>query len=68
VEAIPVLNASYSKSSFSANMLQNFASTARRLDAISDAESEAWLEGIEHLVQKGEYFFCVNRFLFTAVK
>ena len=68
VEAIPVLNASYSKSSFSANMLQNFAATARRLGAISEAESEAWLDGIERLVQKDEYFFCVNRFLFSAVK
>jgi len=68
VEAIPVLNASYSKSSFSANMLQNFAGTARKLGAISDAESDAWLEGIERLIQKDEYFFCVNRFLFTAVK
>jgi len=68
VEAIPVLNASYSKSSFSANMLQNFASTARKQGAISDAESDAWLEGIERLIQKDEYFFCVNRFLFTAVK
>jgi arsenite methyltransferase len=68
VEAIPVLNASYSKSSFSANMLQNFAGTARKQGAISDAESDAWLEGIERLIQKDEYFFCVNRFLFTAVK
>ncbi len=68
VEAIPVLNASYSKSSFSANMLQTFAGTARKLGAISDVESDAWLEGIERLIQKDEYFFCVNRFLFTAVK
>jgi len=68
VEAIPVLNASYSKSSFSANMLLNFAGTAHKQGAISEAESDAWLEGIERLIQKDEYFFCVNRFLFTAVK
>jgi len=68
VEAIPVLNASYSKSSFSANMLQNFAGTAHKRGAISDVESDAWLEGIERLIQKDEYFFCVNRFLFTAIK
>ena len=68
VEAIPVLNATYSKHSFSANMLQNFASTARKLNEISEAESEAWLKGIDHLIQKDEYFFCVNRFLFIAIK
>jgi len=68
VDAIPVLNASYTENSFSANMLQNFASTARRANAISAEESEAWLEGIDRIIQEDEYFFCVNRFLFTAVK
>ena len=68
VEAIPVLNASYADNSFSANMLHNFVSTARKQNVISETESTAWLEGIERLVEKDEYFFCVNRFLFSAVK
>jgi ubiquinone/menaquinone biosynthesis C-methylase UbiE len=68
VEAIPVLNAAYSENSFSANMLDNFASTALRLNVISAEESKAWLEGIDEIIQRGEYFFCVNRFLFFAIK
>lgn len=68
VEAIPVLNASYSENSFSATMLKNFAGTAQRLNVISAAESKAWLDGIEDLIRRGEYFFCVNRFLFSALK
>jgi arsenite methyltransferase len=68
VEAIPVLNASYSEHSFSANMLQNFATTACKENLISLEESKAWLLGIESLIQQDKYFFCVNRFLFTAVK
>jgi ubiquinone/menaquinone biosynthesis C-methylase UbiE len=68
VEAIPVLNASYSEHSFSANMLHNFADTAVKQNLVTPAESEAWREGIDILVQRGEYFFCVNRFLFAAVK
>ena len=68
VEAIPVLNASYTENSFSANMLQNFAGTARKANAITAEESRAWLEGIEHVIREDEYFFCVNRFLFTAIK
>jgi ubiquinone/menaquinone biosynthesis C-methylase UbiE len=68
VEAIPVLNASYSKHSFSANMLQNFADAAVKQNVITTAESRAWREGVDSLIQRDEYFFCVNRFLFFAVK
>ncbi len=68
VEAIPLLNASYTENSFSANMLQNFVSSARKANAISAAKSVEWVEGIERIIQQDEYFFCVNRFLFTAIK
>jgi hypothetical protein len=49
-------------------MLQNFATTACKENLISLEESKAWLLGIESLIQQDKYFFCVNRFLFTAVK
>ena len=68
VEAIPVLNPDYTENSFSAGMLQNFARIAVRQGMIDQEQSEAWLAGIDELVDRGEYFFCVNRFLFTAVK
>ncbi len=68
VEAIPILNASYSDNSFSANMLQSYARVARRRKLISQDESDQWLAGIDRLVEQDAYFFCVNRFLFTAIK
>jgi hypothetical protein len=68
VEAIPVLNAGYSEHSFSANMLQNFADAAVKQKVITTAESKTWREGIDSLIQRDEYFFCVNRFLFSVVK
>lgn len=68
VEAIPVLNAGYSEHSFSANMLHNFATTAVKQNVITSAESSAWRDGIDSLIQSDEYFFCVNRFLFFAIK
>ncbi len=68
VEAIPVLNPGYTENSFSAGMLQNFARIAVRQNMISQEQSTAWLEGIEALASRDEYFFCVNRFLFTAMK
>jgi len=68
VEAIPILNSSYSENSFSANMLENYAAVARRRNIISQAESDEWLAGIDRIIEQDAYFFCVNRFLFTAVK
>jgi arsenite methyltransferase len=68
VEAIPVLNSSYSKLSFSAGMLSNFAQAAVKQKAITAEESESWLQDIDKLAREGAYFFCVNRFLFSAVK
>jgi len=68
VEAIPILNSSYSENSFSANMLENYAAVARRRNIISQTESDEWLAGIDRLIEQDAYFFCVNRFLFTAVK
>jgi ubiquinone/menaquinone biosynthesis C-methylase UbiE len=68
VEAIPVLNAGYCENSFSARMLENFAAAARKRQIISADESRAWLDGIDALIRDDAYFFCVNRFLFTAVK
>jgi ubiquinone/menaquinone biosynthesis C-methylase UbiE len=68
VEAIPVLNPSYCENSFSANMLDNYARSARRRNIITEDEARDWRSGIDELIQQDAYFFCVNRFLFTAVK
>lgn len=68
VEAIPVLNASYSENSFSGVMLGNMANAAVKQNAISEAEAETWLQEQMELAQLDEFFFCVNRFLFSAVK
>jgi ubiquinone/menaquinone biosynthesis C-methylase UbiE len=68
VEAIPVVNASYTENSFSAGMLKGFANTAVRLLAITRAQADEWLAELEALAACDEYFFCVNRFLITAVK
>jgi len=68
VEAIPVLNASYCENTFSASMKHSYTANARKHEKISAAEADEWLAGIERVIQQDAYFFCVNRFLFTAVK
>lgn len=68
VEAIPVLNASYSETSFAAPMLGNFSSNAAKHEAITEDEADAWMRDQMELAQRDEFFFCVNRFLFSATK
>ncbi len=68
VEAIPILNPGYCENSYSAQMLANFARTARRRKTLTREESEYWLAEVERLIDEDAYFFCVNRFLFSAFK
>lgn len=68
VEAIPIINTTYNENNFSFGMLKGFAKNAVKLAAITQQESDQWQAQIQELVQRDAYFFCVNRFLFTAVK
>ena len=68
VEAIPLLNAGYSDNSFSKDMLDNMVVGAKRQGTIDANEAESWRAALEARIENDEYFFCVNRFLFTAFK
>ena len=68
VEAIPIVNTSCTTGNFSVDMLKQLARYAQKRGAVSDAEAQAWLDDLEAKGEAGAYFFCVNRFLFTAVK
>ena len=68
VEAIPLLNAGYSDNSFSKGMLDNMVVGAKRQGTIDANEAESWQAALEARIENDEYFFCVNRFLFTALK
>jgi len=68
VEAIPIINTSFTENNFSSSMLEWFTKNAIKKAAISQQESDQWLQQVKQLAQQNAYFFCVNRFLFTAVK
>ena len=68
VEAIPLLNAGYSGNSFSSGMMENMVETACRHGYIDDAEASAWRQACDELISADRYFFCVNRFLYAAIK
>lgn len=68
VTPIPVLNTSYDENNYSTSILQWFVKAAVRQGVITQQESDQWLAQMEQLSKQDAYFFCVNRFLFTAVK
>ncbi len=68
VEAFPIVNTSYAPSSWSVEMLDLFVKYALERNAVNSAEAEAWLGDLKQKGEDGSYFFCVNRFIFTAVK
>jgi SAM-dependent methyltransferase len=68
VEPIPILNTSYRLDNFSVDTLKWFAHYAQERGAVTEEEAVTWLADLFRLGEKGEFFFCVNRFLFTAVK
>ncbi len=68
VEAIPILNTSYVPGNFAVGALEWIARHAQEQGAVSEEETTAWLDDLMELDKNGTFFFCVNRFLFTAVK
>jgi ubiquinone/menaquinone biosynthesis C-methylase UbiE len=68
VDAFPIVNTSYTPGSWSIEMLEQFAEHAQEQGTVSAADSGSWLNDIQSKGENGCYFFCVNRFIFTAVK
>ncbi len=68
VEAIPLLRTSYTPDNYAVGMLESLAAFAKKLGVVGAGEADGWLEDLRTLGSAGEFFFCVNRFLFTAVK
>ena len=68
VEAFPIVNTSGSPGNFSMGMLEQFTDLARAQGAVARNEIETWLEDLRRKDAEGAYFFCVNRFIFSAVK
>ena len=67
-EAIPILSSSYRAESFSGNAVAWLARTAFEQGLISQAELQSWQEDQAQKARENAYFFCINRFLFSAVK
>ncbi len=68
VQAIPVLNSSFNASGYGASMIRYMARNAVKQNVIEQPQADMWLQQIVGETEQQGFFFCVNRFLFTAVK
>jgi arsenite methyltransferase len=68
VEAIPIINASDTENSYSSGMFKWLTKNAVEQAVVSEQECDQWMAQIRQLAEQDAQFFCVNRFLFTAVK
>jgi len=68
VEAIPLLNTRYDMNNFSTSSIDWLARIAVKRGAMSREDAENWVADITAIGERDEYFFCVNRFLFSGIK
>ncbi len=66
VEPIPILNTEYTPSQFSHGMMNWITRNALKKGFITKEQSQNWLDDLDEKGKSGNYFFCVNRFLFSA--
>ena len=68
IEAVPILNTAFAPNCFSHDYVKGLARQAVAAGALSETEAFHWIADLEQKDRDGGYFFCVNRFVFTAVK
>lgn len=65
---LPLLNADYHRDTFSYGLVRVMAGFAIGRSGITEEDSASWIAGFDDLGQQGEYFFSLNRYLFSIRK
>ena len=66
-EAIPIMNTSYVPDNYSVGMVHHVLHNQVETGVVSQEKADGYLAGLKALSDSNKYFFCVNRFLFTAL-
>lgn len=67
VEPVPVLNTSLVPDGYSKDIIGVFSRKAVEQGRVDEVQARDWLDDLHRKADRDEYFFCVNRFLFSAV-
>lgn len=68
VDAIPLINTSYLLDNYSGQMVAYSLRVGQNSGAVTAAQADRFVAELKQRSAEHRYFFCVNRFLFTAVK
>lgn len=65
---IPQFEAAFDEASYSAQVIPIVASFVAARPGIDADEAQAWADDLRDVGVRGEYFFCLNQYLFSAVR
>lgn len=68
ISVLPLLNYKFDESAFSYWATGVIASFVLGRNGIKQSDIDAWRSGLEELERTGDYFFCLNRYLFEVTK
>jgi ubiquinone/menaquinone biosynthesis C-methylase UbiE len=68
MEMIPALDLEWGPTTYSFGVISVMANVARGHAGITSAEVDAWLADIERQSAKDNFLFCLNQYLFAAIK
>ena len=68
IEAIPIINTCYLDNNYSTSMVHYMLDSQLSAETVLPDQADKFLEDLKKRSVENDYFFCVNRFLFTAVK
>jgi len=63
---VPLLNLTYDPATYSVGMMTLIGNFASGRNGLSAADMVAWREDAKQMGEQGEYFFSLNRYVFSA--
>ena len=65
---VPQFNPAYDSNTYSYQIIGIIRSFVPGRKRVTDEEAEAWADDLRQLGERGEYFFCLNQFLYFVTK
>ena len=67
-QVIPMFNPIFGQNTFSNRLIDLISSFVTNRKGITPYDTDSWASELRHLGENNEYFFSLNRYLFTAIK
>jgi arsenite methyltransferase len=67
-QVVPQFNPTYDPNTYSHGLIQIIRAFVTGQNRLTDVEVMAWVDDLRRLGEQGDYFFCLNQYLFVATK